>query len=87
MMISRRFAAIAASVAALLAAPATASAHGLYDWYDPDATAPDGHYVVSLTWSTPVVPEGFAAGDMLGWITCVWSDGSVDDCGELADYL
>ena len=79
----RRLAAIASS-AGLLAAPAAASGHGSYNLYEPGATAPDGHYVVSVFDRTPAVPHGWYSVNLAG---CAWSDGTVDDCEGVVDYF
>jgi hypothetical protein len=84
-LMGRSFVAAIACVIALLAAPAGVLAHGWYDLYDPNASAPDGHYVLWIEWLVTVPPPGYAAGDMISF-RCHWSDGSVDDCGELADW-
>lgn len=76
---SRRRLAVIACLVGLLAAPAAASAHGYYDMSDPAATAPDGHYVVSMSWYSPQPAEGMAVVDMISF-SCQWSDGTVDDC-------
>jgi hypothetical protein len=81
----RRLVAIASS-AGLLAAPAAASGHGSYNLYEPGATAPDGHHVVSVFDRTPPVPQGWYSGQ-LNYYECVWSDGTVDDCEGVTDYF
>lgn len=79
--------AMIAAVAGLLAAPAAASAHGFYDWGDPAATAADGHYILSISWEMPTAPDGWATGGLVGPFTCLWSDGTVDNCEGVADYF
>jgi hypothetical protein len=71
----------------LLAAPATASAHGYYNWWQPGATAPDGHSVVSISWTVPPLVPGYASGQAFGVFTCLWSDGTSDHCEGLAEWF
>ena len=79
--------AVIASVLALLAAPAAASAHGFYDYLEPGATAPDGTYIVSWTYTPPPpLPDGYASGDYIGTYTCEWSDGFVGTCDGVLEY-
>jgi hypothetical protein len=79
--------AVLALVLALFAAPAAASAHGFYDYLEPGATAPDGTYIVSWTYTPPApVPDGYASGDYVGTYTCVWSDGFVGTCDGVLEY-
>jgi hypothetical protein len=47
----RRGLAVIASVIGLLGAPAVASAHGFYDWSQPGGPAPDGAYIVSISYT------------------------------------
>ena len=82
----RRLAALA-SVVAALAVPATASAHGYYSWGDPGATAPDGHHIVSISYTLPTVVDGWGTGQLIGTFICLWSDGTTDDCQGVADYF
>jgi hypothetical protein len=82
----RRLGALA-SVIGVLAAPAAASAHGYYDWTQPGATAPDGTYIVSITYTQTPAPSGGGAGQIVGTFTCVWSDGYIDHCEDIADYF
>ena len=82
----RRLVAIA-SVAGALAVPAAASAHGYYNWGEPGATAPDGHYIVSISYTLPTVVDGWATGQLIGNFSCLWSDGTTDDCRGVADYF
>ena len=85
MRTARRLAVIVSS-AALLAAPAAASGHGGYNLYQPGATAPGGHSVVSVFDRAPAAPDGWYSGQIYVW-ECVWSDGTVDDCEGVVDYL
>ena len=82
----RRLSAIA-SVIGLLGAPAVASAHGFYNYLQPGATAADGTYIVSWSYTPPPpVPAGYASGDYVGTYTCVWSDGFVGTCDGVLEY-
>jgi hypothetical protein len=83
----RRGVTVIATVMGLLGAPAVASAHGFYDYLEPGATAPDGTYILSWSYTPPPsVPEGYASGDYLGTYTCVWSDGFVGTCDGVIEY-
>jgi hypothetical protein len=83
--------AIAASVLGLLATPAAAAAHGVYGIYDTATAAPDGHYIVESHYDyyTPPLVEGWGSAAIIYPynVTCAWSDGTVDDCGEMALFL
>jgi hypothetical protein len=79
--------AVIAMVIGLLGAPAIASAHGFYNYLEPGATAPDGTYIVSWSYTPPPpVPDGYASGDYVGAYTCTWSDGFVGTCDGVLEY-
>ena len=83
----RRGLAVIAAVVGLLVAPAGASAHGFYHWGEPGATAPDGHYIASISWEMPTGPDGWGTGQLIGGFRCGWSDGTIDGCEGVADYF